>query len=46
MDGDDLVKKIMDIDIRFETLDNNSIRQYEEFDEIKAELFKVQSLCI
>jgi hypothetical protein len=45
MEGDDIVKKIMDIDIRFEKLDNSSIMHYDKFDEVKAELFNIQSMC-
>ena len=46
MDEHDVVKMIMDIDIRFEYLENNSQKHYEGFDEVKAELFNVQTMCI
>ena len=46
MDGQDLVKHIMEIDMRFDTLENKSIKHYEDFDEVKAELFTVQSMRI
>ncbi len=44
MQDDNIVKLIMDIDIRFASLENNSKNHYIGFDEIKAELFKVEFL--
>jgi hypothetical protein len=46
MDEGDVVKMIMEIDMRFENLETNSNKHYEAFDEVKAELFNVQTMCI
>jgi hypothetical protein len=46
MDEPDVVKMMMDIDIRFDYLENNSHKHNEGFDEVKAELFNVQTMCI
>jgi hypothetical protein len=45
MEGDDLVKKMIELDMRFDHLENSSEMHYEGFDEVKAELFNVQSMC-
>ncbi len=40
-----MVKNMMELDMRFENLEKNSNNHYEGFDDVKAELFKVQSMC-